>query len=239
MGPKLGFNSKDNGWLIMTNVRIPRSQMLSKFVSVDREGSFSIEGDLRALYATMMGIRTLLIEQGPYTSTMATTIAIRYSAVRRQFANTPGSKQETKLIDYQTQQAKLAPLIADALLMYMSARFVKEQYRTLLTELEQENFERLDSLHHLTSGFKSLFTQLAHDNILTARQSIGGAGYTAWSGINNAYDLSSPTVTFEGDNTVMGIQSANYIKRLLEQLKKGEKIKNPIYNYLNDVDSSL
>jgi acyl-CoA oxidase len=87
----------------MNNVRIPRSQMLSKFVSIDREGSFSIEGDLRVLYATMMGIRTLLIEQSPYTSHIATNIAIRYSAVRRQFNNTPGSKQETKLLDYQTQ----------------------------------------------------------------------------------------------------------------------------------------
>lgn len=62
MGPKLGWNSKENGWLILDNVRIPRSQMLSRFVSVDSDGNFSIEGDLRVLYATMMGIRTLLIE---------------------------------------------------------------------------------------------------------------------------------------------------------------------------------
>jgi acyl-CoA oxidase len=132
--------------------------MLSKFVSVDREGSFSIEGDLRVLYATMMGVRTLLVEQSPYASSIATVIAIRYSAVRRQFKNTAGSKLETKLIDYQTQQAKLAPLIAETKLMYVSARYIKEQYRILLKELEEENFERLDSLHHLSSGFKSLFT---------------------------------------------------------------------------------
>jgi acyl-CoA oxidase len=25
MGPKLGYHSKDNGWLIMKNVRIPRN----------------------------------------------------------------------------------------------------------------------------------------------------------------------------------------------------------------------
>lgn len=28
IGPKLGYHSKDNGWLILKNVRIPRNQML-------------------------------------------------------------------------------------------------------------------------------------------------------------------------------------------------------------------
>jgi hypothetical protein len=31
--------------------------MLMKYVSVDREGTFSIEGDIRALYSIMMDIR--------------------------------------------------------------------------------------------------------------------------------------------------------------------------------------
>lgn len=90
MGPKLGWNAKENGWLIMDNVRIPRSQMLSRFVSVDSDGNFSLEGDLRVLYATMMGIRTLLIEQSPYVNWAASSIAVRYSVVRRQFRNGPG-----------------------------------------------------------------------------------------------------------------------------------------------------
>jgi len=83
MGPKLGWNSKENGWLSFEHVRIPRSQLLSKFICVDREGSFSIEGDLRTLYATMMGIRTMLVEQSPFALSIANTIAIRYSCVRR------------------------------------------------------------------------------------------------------------------------------------------------------------
>jgi len=102
IGPKLGFNSKDNGWLSFDSVRIPRSQMLQKYVSVDREGEFSIEGDLRILYSTMMSIRRMIIEGAPYYLSKACLIGIRYSCVRRQFKNTTGSKQETKLIDYQT-----------------------------------------------------------------------------------------------------------------------------------------
>lgn len=42
MGPKLGYASKNNGWATFNQVRIPRENMLSKYVSVDKEGTFSI-----------------------------------------------------------------------------------------------------------------------------------------------------------------------------------------------------
>ena len=102
MGPKFGYNSKNNGWLSFNNVRIPRNQLLQKFVSVDREGTFSIEGDIRALYSVMMNIRVQLLAGSGGFLNKALVIAMRYSAVRRQFKNTPKSNQETKLIDYQT-----------------------------------------------------------------------------------------------------------------------------------------
>jgi acyl-CoA oxidase len=40
IGPKYGFNAKDNGHLKMTNVRIPREHMLMKFSKVSKEGEF-------------------------------------------------------------------------------------------------------------------------------------------------------------------------------------------------------
>jgi acyl-CoA oxidase len=36
MGPKLGYFEKDNGWMTLNEVRIPREQMLMKFMHVDR-----------------------------------------------------------------------------------------------------------------------------------------------------------------------------------------------------------
>lgn len=42
MGPKMGYNAKNNGWCQFSNVRIPRDQMLMKFAKVERDGSFSI-----------------------------------------------------------------------------------------------------------------------------------------------------------------------------------------------------
>jgi len=58
-------------------------------------------------------------------------------------------------------------------------------------------------MHHYTSGMKSVFTQTCNDGLIQIRQSIGGAGFTAWSGLPNLIEAFSPVVTFEGDNTVM------------------------------------
>ena len=42
LGPKLGYVGKDNGWLTMDKVRIPRENMLQRFIKVDNDGSVSI-----------------------------------------------------------------------------------------------------------------------------------------------------------------------------------------------------
>lgn len=103
MGPKLGYVGKDNGWLQFDKVRIPRANMLQKFISVDREGSVSMSGDMRVLYSTMLMIRVMLVAGSKYYLGYGLTIALRYSVVRRQFKNISGKKEETQLLDYQTQ----------------------------------------------------------------------------------------------------------------------------------------
>jgi len=46
----LGYNSKDNGWLIFNELRIPRSNMLSRFAYIAKDGSFELRGNPKALY---------------------------------------------------------------------------------------------------------------------------------------------------------------------------------------------
>jgi len=57
LGPKLGYNTTDNGWMSFDQVRIPRDNMLCRLAGIDREGAFEIRGDLRALYQIMVAIR--------------------------------------------------------------------------------------------------------------------------------------------------------------------------------------
>jgi len=94
IGPKLGYNSKDNGWAEFDQVRIPRSDMLMGLCNVDRKGEFSITGDLRSLYIVMMMIRTQIVSKSSWSLGMALLISLRYAVVRRQFKTQHGLKEE-------------------------------------------------------------------------------------------------------------------------------------------------
>jgi len=83
MGPKFGYSSKDNGWMTMDNVRIPRENLLSRFIEIDKEGDFSLNADPRALFSVMLRTRVFLFSTIPIAAIGALTIAIRYSLVRR------------------------------------------------------------------------------------------------------------------------------------------------------------
>ena len=90
-------------------------------------------------------------------------------------------------------------------------------------------------MHHFTAGMKATYTQVCMDGLITIRQSLGGAGYSAWSGIPRMIDDYSPLVTFEGDNTVMAQQSFNFILKQARKLKK-RKITEPAFPYILELD---
>jgi acyl-CoA oxidase len=57
VGTKLGFNSVDNGWVSFDQVRVPRTDLLSRIVEVEKDGTFSMKGDRRHLYSIMLHTR--------------------------------------------------------------------------------------------------------------------------------------------------------------------------------------
>lgn len=71
-----------------------------KYTRVDRDGSFSIQGDTRILYSVMMEIRMRILIMSGYKLLQGNLIALRYSAIRRQFKNNASDKKETKILDY-------------------------------------------------------------------------------------------------------------------------------------------
>ena len=112
IGPKFGYHSKDNGWACFEHVRIPRENMLMGISHLDREGTFSIVGDPKVMYSTMMCIRFLLVKDSSWFMIATLMIALRYSACRRQFKTLKNSKDERKILDYQTHQHVLTPILA-------------------------------------------------------------------------------------------------------------------------------
>lgn len=57
IGPKIGFNTMDNGFLILDRVRIPRGNMAMRHQQVDRDGVYTSTGSKegsKIAYISMM-----------------------------------------------------------------------------------------------------------------------------------------------------------------------------------------
>jgi acyl-CoA oxidase len=81
--------------------------------------------------------------------------------------------------------------------------FICEEFGSLIKGAEEGDFSKLDVMHHLLSGYKSIFSERTLDSVEMCRKNCGGAGYSALSGLPNLYINFSPVPTYEGDNTVM------------------------------------
>jgi hypothetical protein len=59
IGPKMGYNGVDNGWLRFDHLRIPRDAMLMRFARVTEEGAYvpPPPANVKASYATMVYVR--------------------------------------------------------------------------------------------------------------------------------------------------------------------------------------
>jgi acyl-CoA oxidase len=100
IGSKLGYNSVDNGYLAFTQYRVPRLSLLSRFVSVNREGEFELLGDPRLLYQIMVMTRIMIMLGAGNALMRSCAIATRYAVCRRQFVVDKGQRRERKIIDY-------------------------------------------------------------------------------------------------------------------------------------------
>lgn len=111
IGPKMGYNSKDNGYLYFKHYRIPRKMMLMKYHRVSKSGEYSKVGDDKITYATMLGVRAAIPFSCFVKSSIAAAIITRYSLARRQFKDNEGD--DMAILDYQLQQEKVIPRIAE------------------------------------------------------------------------------------------------------------------------------
>jgi len=112
------------------------------------------------------------------------------------------------------------------------------KFKQLMEDMKKENYKGLDVLHHYLAGLKSVVTQDCTDSLYLIRQCLGGAGFTAWSGIPRIIEEYSPQVTYEGDNTVMAQQSANFLFKELKKAKQGKSRTkhDQVFDYLSHID---
>ena len=114
-----------------------------------------------------------------------------------------GTKDERKVIDYQTTSVTLAKLLARGFTMGVTGVWSMQEFDRMMTDVKNGVFTRMDSVHHILSGFKALFSHQALKDVDEARRTTGGAGYQSNSGFTSLFAAVSPIPTYEGENTVM------------------------------------
>ncbi|KAK1272608.1 Peroxisomal acyl-coenzyme A oxidase 1 [Acorus gramineus] len=236
IGTKFGngaYNTMDNGVLQFDNVRIPRDQMLMRISQVTRDGKYMVSNVPRQLvYGTMVFVRQSIVQDASVALSRAVCIAVRYSAVRRQFGSQKGGL-ESQVIDYKTQQSRLLPLLASAYAFRFVGEWLKWLYTDVTQRLQANDFSTLPEAHACTAGLKSLTTSVTAvarflmktvSSLASGEPPVGTASYFARAQhlmqcnceVHNADDWLKPSVileAFEARAARMAIACAKNISK--------------------------
>ncbi|KAJ5749252.1 uncharacterized protein N7511_010948 [Penicillium nucicola] len=225
IGPKYGYITMDNAYMLFDRFRIPHSALLSRYSSVNPDtGLYTKPAQPALVYGSLTYVRANIVQHARLVLARAVTVAIRYTTVRRQFQDRDGDKRgpELSVLDYPTVQIRILPLLATTFALHYTGLAMRTIYQSARDDIEKGDFDSLAYMHSMSSGLKSLCTMLAADGIETCRRAMGGHGFGGGSGLiqlNNDY-LSKPTV--EGDNWMITQQVAGYLIKKMGAAVEGE-----------------
>ncbi|KAL7255099.1 hypothetical protein ACSBR1_009295 [Camellia fascicularis] len=232
-GHKVGLNGVDNGALRFRSVRIPRDNLLNRFGDVSREGKYTsslstINKRFAAMLGELVGGRVGLAYSSNGVLKISVTIAVRYSLLRQQFG--PPRQPEISILDYQSHQHKLMPMLASTYAFHFATLHLVEKY----SEMKKSHDEQVVAdVHSLSAGLKAYVTSYTAKSLSICRESCGGHGYAAvnrFGSLRNDHDIFQ---TFEGDNTVLLQQvAADLLKQYKEKFEGGTLAVT--WNYLRE-----
>lgn len=248
IGPKFGYNTMDNGFLLFNQVKVPHISMLAKFSSVDQKTSQYLRPASPSLiYGTLTWVRSTIVLQAGGVLARGVTIATRYAGVRRQFQDRDANeweKGENQVINYTTVQIRLLTLLATTFALHFTGRGMMQLYEANQKKMQQDvgkvgaaqrgagpeethsGSDLLADLHATSCGLKSLASSTAVDGLEVCRRACGGHGYSSFSGIGPWYADYLPTATWEGDNYMLTQQVARYLLKSARSVLKGQEPTN-------------
>jgi len=263
IGPKFGRNGIDNGWIQFHHARYPRSVLLTRHAKVLPDGTYvrNPQAKPQLAYGALVMGRATMVSDSANTLQLATTIAVRWAALRRQGApikeqsysstannnnkesnhsssssstsTTASSEPEPQILDYVTHQARLMPLLATSVAFVFTAARMREMYDALMAGLDNEDVSALPDVHATSAGLKAFCTWTTHLGIDTCRQCMGGHGYSKYSRLPSLFADFAVMCTWEGDNTVMALQTSRYLINSLTKARLGQSLAGSV-TYLTD-----
>ncbi|KAM6909186.1 peroxisomal acyl-coenzyme A oxidase 3 isoform 2-T2 [Xenentodon cancila] len=250
MGRKLGQNGLDNGFAVFQNVRIPRENLLNRTGDVTPDGRYvtSFKDPNKRFGASLgalSGGRVYIGRMALTNLKLALTVAIRFSATRRQFG--PKDTEEIPVLEYQLQQWRLIPYLAAAYALEVFTKsifmnFVEFQIGQMMRGSSDRQMDMGREIHAISCASKPLGSWTAQRAIQECREACGGHGYLSMNRLGELRDDNDPNCTYEGDNNVLLQQTSNYLLGcLLAKLRDGVRIESPFHtvDFLDDCESIL
>lgn len=205
IGPKFGYNTMDNGFLLFNQVKVPHISMLARFSHVDPStNKFARRGAPTLVYGTLTWVRSTIVMQAGSVLARGVTIATRYAAVRRQFQDrdAPAGEAETPVLNYTMVQIRLLPLLAATFALHFTGKSMMDQYqenRKMMQAGEKPNestrgagpeevrsgSDLLADLHASSCALKSLSSTIAAEGLEVCRRACGGHGYSSFRQVYN------------------------------------------------------
>ncbi|ONM17657.1 Acyl-coenzyme A oxidase 2 peroxisomal [Zea mays] len=179
-GHKIGLNGVDNGALRFRSVRIPRDNLLNRFGDVSRDGKYTsslptINKRFAATLGELVGGRVGIAYCSVGVLKVAVTIVVRYALLRHQFG--PPKQPEISVLDYQSHQHKLMPMLASSYAFHFATVQLVDKY----SEMKKTNDEDLIAdVHVLSSGLKAYITSYTAKSISQKHSKTLG-GFGAWN----------------------------------------------------------
>ncbi|XP_070785785.1 peroxisomal acyl-coenzyme A oxidase 3 isoform X1 [Enoplosus armatus] len=250
MGKKLGQNGLDNGFALFHNVRIPRENLLNKTGDVTPDGRYVTpfkdpNKRFGASLGALSGGRVSITRMAVVNLKLALTVAVRFSATRRQFG--PKDTEEIPVLEYQLQQWRLIPYLAAAYALEHFTKsifmnFVEFQIGQIMRDKSDRQAEMGREIHAIGCASKPLGSWTAQRGIQECREACGGHGYLAMNRLGNLRDDNDPNCTYEGDNNVLLQQTSNYLLSWLHAKQcDGARIESPLHtvDFLDDFHKIL
>ncbi|XP_056637255.1 peroxisomal acyl-coenzyme A oxidase 3-like isoform X2 [Diorhabda sublineata] len=232
MGPKIGLNGIDNGFIRFMNYEIPRENLLNKVADVTEDGRYvtpikdpnkrhgAALGSLSAGRVNIAGMCDAL-------GAKALTIAIRYAAVRKQFGP---EKEEIPILEYQSHQFRLIPYLAALYVIRNFNTFFSEQFiHFSINNITGKGSPEMGiEIHGLSSASKPLAGWIMKEAIQESREACAGHGYLHAAGLGDVRNELDPNLTYEGENHVLIQQTINWLLKMAPQVLQGSKISSPL-----------
>ena len=198
-GLKEGLNGVDNGRIWFKDVRVPRTNLLDRFASIDEAGVYTspIPSSARRFFTmlrTLVAGRVSIASASVSAAKVGLTIAVRHADRRRQFG--ADGAEEQPLLDYLVLQRSLLPRLSATIAAHFAVRALQRDYAASRGHADAE-------LEVTAAALKAYASEQCVATLQACREACGGQGYLA---ANRFAALKADTdvfTTFEGANLVL------------------------------------